>query len=125
MFDLQRFDDDFGFISAEDKAKLESGGFRSVSVDGSTAYFYMTSEPTGEPAASCKLAMGLVPTIRITAPEDTEVTATLDGVTLRNKIVNAQYCDIAVTKYGTWTVSNGVETKTVTVDDVQLYSLSF
>lgn len=131
MFDLQRFAKNFGLLSKSQSDILEKT-FRSVSIDGAMAYFYSTPEPEGEPVDCCCLSAGLLPTVRVTAPEGTEITATFQGNTdiwFKNKIVNAQYCDFALSKVGNWAISDGATIKTITVplsgDIIQLYPVSF
>lgn len=59
MFDLQKFaTPDFGFLSAEDKAKIAKGGFKSISTNGDKAYFYTTADCSGTPAFTLQLAKG-------------------------------------------------------------------
>ena len=123
MFDLQRFDDSgtatapaFGLLSAADKAKIENGGFCSVSVNGAFAYFYKTPEPTGTPDYTLRLIDGALPVIGgfnfregldsgNTALTATNGTDTIHATT--SNYANLFYNYLEVTSFGRWTVSGG------------------
>jgi len=126
MFDLQRFAKNFGLLSKSQSDILEKT-FRSVSIDGAMAYFYSTPEPEGEPVDCCCLSAGLLPTVRVTAPEGTEITAyynTQTDLKFKNKIVNAPYCNFVLNKVGNWTISDGSNSKSIYVDFIKLYDVA-